>query len=436
MPAIQPFIADAALPERTQIVVIGGGIIGVSTAIELAERGVDVLVCEKGEIAAEQSSRNWGWVRVMGRDEAEIPLSQLSQDIWLQMDARHGIDTGFRQTGVTYLCETQGQLDSYRHWLAAAQRFGVRSELIDGAEVAARYPGSGRQWAGALHTPTDGRAEPARAVPEMAEGARRLGVRILTRTAVRCLDLDQGHVTGVFTEHGRVACEGVVVAGGAWSRHFLRNAGIGFPQLKILNSVQRTVPGPGPTEGALGTPEFGMRRRDDGGFTIAERNTSLAQLTPDYFELLPDYLGAVLRNWQEYRLRFGRQFFEELRWRRRWQPNETTVFEQIRTLDPAPDRAGLARAMRAVGRAFPALSGAAIAEQWAGYIDVTPDAVPVIGPVPAITGLFLASGFSGHGFGIGPGSGRLMATLVRGETPAVDPRPFRFDRFRSTRRAA
>lgn len=434
MPAIQRFIADAALPARASVVVIGGGIIGVMTALELAGRGVDVLLCEKGEIAAEQSSRNWGWVRVMGRDAAEIPLSQVSLAMWAEMDARYGIDTGFRQTGITYLCETEGQVDAYRNWLADASQYGVRSVVLSPAEIAARLPGAARHWAGALHTPTDGYAEPFRAVPEMAETARRLGVRIVTGTAVRSLDVAGGRIVGVFTEHGRVACDQVVVAGGAWSRHFLRNAGIGFPQLKILNSVQRTSAADSPIAAPLGTPAFGIRRRDDGGYTIAERNTSLAHITLEHFALLPDYLGTVFKNWKEYQLRFGRPFFEELAWRRRWQPEDVTVFEKIRVLDPAPDARGLARGRAAVSRDFPMLASAGAAEQWAGYIDVTPDAVPVIGPVPALGGLFLASGFSGHGFGIGPGAGRLMADLVTGATPVVDPYRFRLDRFRSTRR--
>jgi glycine/D-amino acid oxidase-like deaminating enzyme len=89
------------------------------------------------------------------------------------------------------------------------------------------------------------------------------------------------------------------------------------------------------------------------------------------------------------------------------------------------NREGLAN----LAHAFPAFAGATILQHWAGLIDVTPDAVPVIGPVASIPGFYVASGFSGHGFGIGPGAGRLMAELVTGEIPCVDPHPFRLDRF-------
>lgn len=115
---------------------------------------------------------------------------------------------------------------------------------------------------------------------------------------------------------------------------------------------------------------------------------------------------------------------------RRWSLDQTTPFEAVRVLDPAPDAAILAEAKINLARAFPVFKDVPIAERWAGLIDVTPDAVPVISPMPALPGFYLASGFSGHGFGIGPASGRLIADLVNGDRPIVDPTPFRFERLR------
>ncbi len=94
-------------------------------------------------------------------------------------------------------------------------------------------------------------------------------------------------------------------------------------------------------------------------------------------------------------------------------------------LDPAPRQAVLEEARSVLSRSFPAFARMQVAESWGGMIDVTPDAVPVIGEVPSVPGFFLAPGFSGHGFGIGPGAGRLTADLVAGDTPVVDPAPFR-----------
>ena len=174
---------------------------------------------------------------------------------------------------------------------------------------------------------------------------------------------------------------------------------------------------------------FAFRKRLDGGYTIARRNANVADLTPDSFRLLLQYLPTLKRNYGEIRLRFGRRFFEEWRTRRRWALDEATPFEAVRVLDPAPRQATLEEARDALSRTFPAFAGMQVAESWGGLIDVTPDAVPVIGEVPAIPGFFLATGFSGHGFGIGPGAGRLAADLVAGDTPVVDPAPFRFGRF-------
>ena len=135
----------------------------------------------------------------------------------------------------------------------------------------------------------------------------------------------------------------------------------------------------------------------------------------------------------ELRLRVGRSFIDEWRVPRRWTLDEKTPFEQVRTLDPAPSDAIIAEAERNLVRSFPAFAGMAIAERWAGLIDATPDGVPVISGVPALPGFYIASGFSGHGFGIGPGAGHLMADLVTGATPLVDPSPYRYGRFSSTR---
>jgi glycine/D-amino acid oxidase-like deaminating enzyme len=103
-------------------------------------------------------------------------------------------------------------------------------------------------------------------------------------------------------------------------------------------------------------------------------------------------------------------------------------------LDPAPKQATLAEAREVLSRRFPVFARLQVAESWGGMIDVTPDAVPVIGEVPSLPGFFLATGFSGHGFGIGPGAGRLAADLVAGDAPIVDPAPFRFGRFTERRR--
>ena len=129
------------------------------------------------------------------------------------------------------------------------------------------------------------------------------------------------------------------------------------------------------------------------------------------------------------RLRLGKRFFEELAQPTRWPLDRQSPFERVRVLDPTPSADLLDDAAKQLRAAFPAFKDARIEERWAGYIDVTPDALPVISPVEQLPGFFIATGFSGHGFGIGPGAGRLVADLVTGAPPIVDATPYRFARF-------
>ncbi len=429
-PPVDPVASDPDLPARVDVVVVGGGIIGVCTALFLAEKGVSVALCEKGRIGAEQSSRNWGWCRTMGRDAAELPLAIESLRLWHGMNARTGRETGFRQAGIAYLCATEDEIAAQRRWLDQAGQYQVEARLVRGAALDALFPGAAIPLAGALLTPGDSRAEPALAAPAIAEAARAAGAAILTGCAVRGLETEAGRVAGVATERGRIACQAVVLAGGAWSRLFCGNHGIDLPQLKILGSVLRTRPLDGPDISA-GGPGFAFRKRADGGYTVARRGASEHHLVPDSLRLLPRFLPSLRSEWKELRLRVRGRFLEEWRVPRRWALDQASPFETVRVLDPAPSSSILDDARRSLARAFPGFARMEVAETWGGLMDVTPDAVPVIGAVPGVTGFYLATGFSGHGFGIGPGAGRLMADLVAGDPPVVDAAPFRLERFRS-----
>src|SRR6516162_7228379 len=162
-PPPDPTQSSEKMPARTSVVIIGGGIVGTSTALFLAEKGIPVVLCEKGQIGAEQSGRNWGWTRVMGRDPKEIPLGIESLKLWRRMNEITGAETGFRQSGIVYLCETQRQVAEYEQWLEAARQFQLDTRLLAPNEIDAVLPGSARRWVAALYTPSDGRAEPHKA---------------------------------------------------------------------------------------------------------------------------------------------------------------------------------------------------------------------------------------------------------------------------------
>ena len=422
--------SDVALPTRASVVVIGAGIIGIATALELAERGIDVVVVEKGEVAGEQSSRNWGWCRQMGRDPREIPLILESLRLWRGMNARVNGETGFKQCGVIYLAETEKQLNDSEHWLRNfGQPSGIPSRMVSGKDVDALLPGGTKSWAGGMYTINDGRAEPFIAVPAMARALQHLGGKIFTQCAARGIEMAGGRVAAVVTEHGRITTDSAVLAGGYWSRRFLGNLGIRFPQLGVISSVLRTSPLDAGIDRTFSGGKAAVRKRLDGGFTLAHNVLSVADITPASFVHFRDFLPIMRMEQKSIRLRLGRRFIEEARLKRHWALDEASPFEQVRILDPEPVMPLLDDAFGYLKSVFPVFEKSSVVETWAGVIDATPDAVPVIGKIDAVSGLHLASGFSGHGFGIGPGAGKLMAQIVTGETPCVDIAPFRFSRF-------
>jgi glycine/D-amino acid oxidase-like deaminating enzyme len=428
-PRIDPVVGDETLPARADVVIVGGGIIGTSAALFLAERGVDVALCEKGLIAGEQSSRNWGWCRKMVRDPRELPLVIESLRLWQGMNERVEAETGFRTCGIMYLSETAEELARLEPWLDHAREYQLDTRALSRAEVAELLPGSTKSWAGGLYTASDGKAEPQMAAPAIAAAARRHGAAVIQNCAARGIETAAGRVAAVVTEKGRIACSSVVLAGGAWSRLFCGNLGIELPQLKVLGSVMRTAPVPGGPEISASGGLFGYRKRMDGGYTVATLGVRTIDLVPDSFRLFRDYLPSVKLHWQKLRFRLGHRFAEEWRMPRRWDLDRPTPFEAVRVLDPEGDPVVLGRARDSLAAAFPAFRNVEIAQSWGGMIDVMPDATPVISAVDPLPGFYIATGFSGHGFGIGPGAGRLVADMVTGASPLVDPTPFRLSRF-------
>ncbi|HXV23212.1 MAG TPA: FAD-binding oxidoreductase [Alphaproteobacteria bacterium] len=429
LPPLDPVPAGESLPASADIVVVGGGIIGTFTALTLAERKVSVVLCEKGMIAGEQSGRNWGWCRKQGRDPRELPLIIESMRLWEGLAARVGTDVGFRRSGIFYLARTEAELAVEETWLDAAQPFQLDTRLIGAGELDRLLPGSRGSWAGALFTATDGRAEPQKACPAVARAARQAGAVVVTQCAVRGIETEGGRVAAVVTERGTIRCSSVVLAGGAWSRLFCRSLGLTLPQLTVRASVMRTAPLEGVPEGAAKGPGFSFRKRLDGGYTIAHPARNLHSIVPDSFRFFARFLPRLIEDREKTQLRLNRRFLEEALRPGRWGLDEVTPFEEARVLDPEPAVADLDAALRNLKAAWPGFEKAVPVDRWAGMIDLTPDAIPVISTVPDLPGLTVATGFSGHGFGIGPGAGRLVADLVTGAVPVVDPRPFRWSRF-------
>ena len=424
------------LPEAVDVAVIGAGVIGICAALEMARRGLSVLVAEKGRVAGEQSSRNWGWIRQHGRDEAELPVMMEATRLWEEHDRATGGKTGFTRGGIMYLASSREKLDERAQWLEVAERHGLDTHLLEKDDLERLFnrhsnTARGRDWAGAAFTPSDARAEPWQAVPALAELAQGEGVSIRENCAARAISSAGGKVTGIMTEDGPVRCEQVVVAAGAWSSLFLQRHGISIPQLSVRSTVSRTAPMAEVFAGNGADETLAFRRRADGGYTISISNFHDLYLGPDAFRHFFKWLPVAKEHWHETRLKLSSPAHWPDHWftKRRWAEDEASPFEFCRVLEPEPEMNRQEALRDEFAQRFPALGKPELLNSWAGMIDAMPDVVPIVDRVPALDGLILATGMSGHGFGIGPGFGKIIAQMAAGQTVAHDMTRFRFSRF-------
>ncbi|MFC6583863.1 NAD(P)/FAD-dependent oxidoreductase [Sulfitobacter aestuariivivens] len=418
-------------PARADVIVIGGGVIGVCTALYLARAGHEVLLLEKGRIAGEQSSRNWGWIRQQGRDPDELPIMVEAIGLWKSLAAQTNIDIGLRQEGISYLASDAQQLARFEAWLTHAHAHNVDTKVVSPAETRKMFPNLAGDYAGAMITSSDMRAEPWVAVPAIAGIAVRESVQIVENCAVRSLDLEAGRVVGVVTEAGRIAASSVVLAGGAWSSLFLRNHGVSIPQLSVRENVAATEPLADICAGATAGRDVALRRRLDGGYTLAPPDLTELYVGPDAFRALPKFLPRLRHS------PFGQMIYPAAppgfpdAWgtARSWEPDQETPFERMRVLDPTPNRRRIEKLRRDFEEMFPALGPVRLKAAWAGMIDTMPDIVPIVDQCASLPGLVIGTGMSGHGFGIGPAMGKILAALVTGDAVGHDLGRFRLSRF-------
>ncbi|TCL10078.1 glycine/D-amino acid oxidase-like deaminating enzyme [Shimia isoporae] len=427
----QPVEHGGALPKEADVAIVGGGIIGVMTAFFLAKKGLRPVVLEKGRVAAEQSSRNWGWIRQQGRDVAELPIMMEANRLWKELAAEVGEDLGLETVGISYLAETERELAEYENWLAQVKSSGVDSRMLSATQAAETLPGATQRFAGALYTPSDLKAEPWIAVPALARAAVRAGAVIVENCAVRGLDLEAGRVAGVTTERGRIKAAEVVVAGGAWSSLFLRRHGVKIPQLSVQALVMATEPAAALDVPATAVTGLAWRRRADGGFTIAPGGWHRLFVGPDAFRALPKFVPQLKEDWAGTFYRPAAPWGYPDAWstKRQWNMGDESPFERMRVLNPKTHMPPLTKALARFSALFPQLGDLKMKQAWSGMIDTMPDIVPVVDRAESVPGLSICTGMCGHGFGIGPAFGRVMADLVTGKDVGHDLHRFRLSRF-------
>ncbi|NTE88932.1 NAD(P)/FAD-dependent oxidoreductase [Agrobacterium rubi] len=420
------------LPKEADVVIIGGGVAGVFSAYYLAQRGLKVALVEKGLIGGEQSSRNWGWCRQQNRDARELPMSTHSLALWERFAQDTGEDTGFRRCGLLYLSNNEAEIEGWARWRDFARTVGVTTHMLSADEAKERGCATNRDWKGGVFSPTDGIADPSRAAPVVARAIMKLGGTVHQMCAARGLELQAGKVSGVVTEHGTIATKIVVLAGGAWASSFCHQLGIRFPQAAVRSSILSVTPGAQGLPDALHTSEVSITSRSNGGYTLAISGRARVDPTPQQLRFSREFVPMFLKRRKSLALGGLEGWKAGHETLKTWRMDEITPMEKNRILDPKTDQTQIDETFRRAQDLLPELRKTTIANAWAGFIDSTPDGVPAIGDVETIPGLILAAGFSGHGFGIGPGAGHLVADIVTGATPIVDPVPYRPSRLNAS----
>jgi glycine/D-amino acid oxidase-like deaminating enzyme len=433
MPApLFPVESSPNLPTHADVVVIGGGIIGAFAAYYMAKRGMKVALVEKGRVGAEQSSRNWGWCRQQNRDARELPMATKSLDLWEQFSAETGEVTGFQRCGLLYLSNSEKELEGWARWGEFARTVDVKTHMLTADEAAQRGRATGKAWKGGVFAPTDGTADPSRAAPAVARALMRLGGTVHQGCAARGVETEGGRLSAVVTEKGTIRTKVAVLAGGAWASSFCRQYGMRFPQAAIRQTVLSVATSGKDIPAALHTTGVSMTRRVDGGYTLAISGRGRVDPTPQLLRFAPQFLPMFQRRWRNLApgglegVRSGHEGWS------RWRLDQPTPMERMRVLDPKVDASVVSLTYKRAVELVPELKQSSVTAAWAGYVDSTPDGVPGIGEMSNLPGFVLAAGFSGHGFGIGPGAGHLIADIVSGAEPIVDPRPYHPGRFLSS----
>lgn len=401
------------------VIVVGGGIVGCSAAYYAAREGMRVLLAEQDMPGSAQSGRNLGFVRQQNRDFRELPLMIGALPIWEGIEAELGRRVGWQQGGNLSLAFSEADLVSRRAWQKrASEEFGLDTRMLSAAETHALLPqlATNRGIVGAIYTPSDGKAEPARATRAFFDAALAAGSAFVFGEPVKRIDISAGKVTGVQIGDQLHHAGIVITAAGAGSAALLRKAGLNLPQEFIRATVARTVARPEqPMPICVSGQQTGIRQDVNGAYLISvaggEYDVRLdswrhirwyketRKADPDAARL--DYLAPLKRLLPQRRIPPLADFAPSRDYAR---PEAFRVEQARKELDDL----------------FPALAGLPIETSWAGIIDVLPDVIPALGAVEGISGLLVGTGFSGHGFGPGPMAGKVLSCLASGRESPVD----------------
>lgn len=405
-------------------IVVGGGIVGCSAAYYLSKAGMRCLIVEADGIAAAQSGRNLGFVRQQGRDFRELELAIEANRIWRQLEAELGRSVGWMQGGNVALAPDAKAAESFEGWTRrATAEFSLDTRMLSAAELKALVPELHGDYAGAMYTASDGKADPVSATRAFFEGARAAGADASIGRPVDAIVTGGGAVTGVRVGNTLLKARTIICAAGAGTAALLRKLAVLFPQDCIRATVLRTERTASRIDTGVWGVGIGVRQSRDGSIHMSnaggEYDVRLSSLRYAKWFLPPlrNTAGSIHMNFLNL---FGRA------------GEASTV--QVTDMppsrdDPRPSRRFAALAIREFREMFPSLATLKVLSAWAGNIENTPDLIPAVGPTRAVRGLLVASGFSGHGFCSGPAAGKALAAIATGAPAPASLAALSPDRF-------
>jgi sarcosine oxidase subunit beta len=390
------------LPRSASTVIVGGGVVGAAAAFFLTERGErDVLLLERDRLGSGTTSGGLGGIRHQFVDELDVRMSQLATAFWRTFEDRTGAKHDFRERGYLFIANTAEGVAQLREPMGLYERLGVGVETFGRVEIAELVPGMRvDDLAGGRYCARDGYGDPLQALAGFAAAAQLAGASFREGIAVRELLREGDRVTGVRTPSGDVSAARVLVAAGCWSSPLCATAAIAVPIWPYRRSIMESSPIPQLANVPLVIEwESGFHFRPKG----SAQRFAMPNLTAD-----------------------GRE--------EKGPAGAPSAFPgDFPPLDVPPALEPWVKA-RAAWR-HPAFADLRIVRSWSCYYEMTPDDHPIVGRVPGVSGLFVAAGFSGHGFMHAPATGELVVEeMLDGRARTLDISDFSLERFASGRR--
>ena len=368
-----------------EVIIVGGGVVGNAAAYYLAKRGVEVIVLEGSDsIGHGGSSRNGGGVRQSGRDVRELPYA--IKNIWPTLSEELGVDVEYVRKGNLRLGLNEDHIKILEGLTANAQGLGLDVTMVSAEEVKDICPHLSDQVVGASWCPTDGHANPMKTTLAYFKRARELGVTFISGAKVTAIKKIRGKARQVVVEDGTIfEGEHIILAAGYESRFVADSVGINIPMYPYFGSAIVTEAQPKMFDIMLGvaTAEIYGHQCAHGSFVFGSGTGLEPTKKPDMDDL------------------------------------------KLMSLEGSAN-------CRVIMKYVPKLKDAKIVRTWGGWMDMTPDGVPVISPVEEVPGLIIACGMCGHGFGTAPAVGYMLSQMVVGEKTVCDLMPLRYDRFKSS----